>query len=83
MGRGGAADLFQRPDDRRHRGGSAVPAPRRADRGELSWRRRLLRACRGPLARRRPRRFMPLLAMLEVDENGTSATWGEQVTDEA
>jgi quercetin dioxygenase-like cupin family protein len=28
-----------------------------------------------------PRRFMTHLAMLEVDEQGNSATWGEQVTD--
>ncbi len=27
-------------------------------------------------------RFMTHLAMLEVDENGTSATWGEHVTDD-
>jgi quercetin dioxygenase-like cupin family protein len=27
-------------------------------------------------------RFMTHLAMLEVDENGASATWGEHVTDE-
>ena len=27
-------------------------------------------------------RFMTHLAMLEVDENGTSATWGEHVSDE-
>ena len=29
-----------------------------------------------------PDRFMTHLAMLEVDENGNSATWGEHVTDE-
>lgn len=29
-----------------------------------------------------PTRFMTHLAMLEVDEQGTSATWGEHVTDE-
>ena len=29
-----------------------------------------------------PSRFMTHLAMVEVDEEGTSATWGEHVTDE-
>jgi len=29
-----------------------------------------------------PNRFMTHLAMLEVDENGNNATWGEHVTDE-
>ena len=29
-----------------------------------------------------PDRFMTHLAMLEVDESGNSATWGEHVTDE-
>ena len=29
-----------------------------------------------------PDRFMTHLAMLEVDDEGTSATWGEHVTDE-
>ncbi len=29
-----------------------------------------------------PNRFMTHLAMLEVDEQGTSATWGDHVTDE-
>jgi quercetin dioxygenase-like cupin family protein len=29
-----------------------------------------------------PHRFMTHLAMLEVDNEGTSATWGEHVTDE-
>ena len=29
-----------------------------------------------------PDRFMTHLAMLEVDEDGSSATWGEHVTDE-
>jgi len=29
-----------------------------------------------------PDRFMTHLAMLEVDEHGNSATWGEHVTDE-
>ena len=29
-----------------------------------------------------PNRFMTHLAMLEVDDQGYSATWGEQVTDE-
>jgi quercetin dioxygenase-like cupin family protein len=29
-----------------------------------------------------PDRFMTHLAMLEVDEEGNSATWGDQVTDE-
>jgi quercetin dioxygenase-like cupin family protein len=29
-----------------------------------------------------PTRFMTHLAMLEVDEDGTSATWGDHVTDE-
>ncbi len=29
-----------------------------------------------------PDRFMTHLAMLEVDDDGTSATWGEHVTDE-
>ncbi len=29
-----------------------------------------------------PNRFMTHLAMLEVDEQGNSATWGEHVTDE-
>lgn len=29
-----------------------------------------------------PNRFMTHLAMLEVDENGNAASWGEHVTDE-
>jgi quercetin dioxygenase-like cupin family protein len=29
-----------------------------------------------------PNRFMTHLAMLDVDDEGTSATWGEHVTDE-
>jgi quercetin dioxygenase-like cupin family protein len=29
-----------------------------------------------------PNRFMTHLALLEVDQEGNSATWGEQVTDE-
>jgi quercetin dioxygenase-like cupin family protein len=29
-----------------------------------------------------PNRFMTHLAMMEVDENGNAATWGEHVTDE-
>lgn len=29
-----------------------------------------------------PQRFMTHLAMFEVDEQGTSATWGDHVTDE-
>ena len=29
-----------------------------------------------------PNRFMTHLAMLQVDEEGTSATWGDQVTDD-
>jgi quercetin dioxygenase-like cupin family protein len=29
-----------------------------------------------------PNRFMTHIAMLEVDEEGTSATWGDHVTDE-
>ena len=29
-----------------------------------------------------PTRFMTHLAMLEVDESGNAATWGEHVTDE-
>jgi hypothetical protein len=29
-----------------------------------------------------PNRFMIHLAMLQVDEEGRSATWGEHVTDE-
>jgi quercetin dioxygenase-like cupin family protein len=29
-----------------------------------------------------PDRFMTHLAMLEVDEDGTSATWGDHVSDE-
>ena len=29
-----------------------------------------------------PNRFMTHLAMLQVDDEGTSATWGEHVTDE-
>ncbi len=29
-----------------------------------------------------PNRFMTHLAMLEVDDEGNSATWGEHVTDE-
>ena len=29
-----------------------------------------------------PNRFMTHLAMLDVDDQGTSATWGEHVTDE-
>jgi quercetin dioxygenase-like cupin family protein len=29
-----------------------------------------------------PNRFMTHLAMLEVGDDGTPATWGEQVTDE-
>jgi quercetin dioxygenase-like cupin family protein len=29
-----------------------------------------------------PNRFMTHLAMVEVDDQGTSATWGEHVTDE-
>jgi quercetin dioxygenase-like cupin family protein len=29
-----------------------------------------------------PNRFMTHLAMVEVDDEGTSATWGDQVTDE-
>ena len=29
-----------------------------------------------------PNRFMTHLAMLDVDDDGTSATWGEHVTDE-
>jgi quercetin dioxygenase-like cupin family protein len=29
-----------------------------------------------------PTRFMTHIAMLEVDENGSSATWGDHVTDE-
>ena len=37
---------------------------------------------RGPLARRRPDRFMTHLAMVEVDDEGNAATWGEHVTDE-
>jgi quercetin dioxygenase-like cupin family protein len=28
-----------------------------------------------------PDRFMSHISMVEVDENGTSATWGDQVTD--
>jgi hypothetical protein len=29
-----------------------------------------------------PHRFMTHVAMLEVDQNGSSVTWGEHVTDE-
>jgi quercetin dioxygenase-like cupin family protein len=29
-----------------------------------------------------PNRFMTHLALIEIDEEGTSATWGEHVTDE-
>ena len=29
-----------------------------------------------------PNRFMTHLAMLEVDDEGNNATWGEQITDE-
>lgn len=29
-----------------------------------------------------PNRFMTHIGMLQVDENGTSATWGDHVTDE-
>ena len=43
-----------RPDDPRHRGRRAVPAPRRAGRGHPPRRPCLLRARGGPLARRRP-----------------------------
>jgi hypothetical protein len=42
----------------------------------------LLRARRGPLARRRPDRFVTHLAMQEADDNGSPVTWGEQVTDD-
>ena len=72
----------QRPDDLRHRGHRALPAPRRAvevirpgDRvffepGEEHW--------HGAA----PNRFMTHLAMLDVDDEGNNATWGEHVTDE-
>ena len=43
-----------RPDHLRHRGRRPLPAPRRAGRGHPPGRPRLLRARRGPLARRRP-----------------------------
>ena len=44
----------QRPDHLRHRGRRALPAPRRRDRGHPPRRPRVLRARRGPLARRSP-----------------------------
>ena len=44
----------QRPDHLRHRGRRPRAAPRRTDRGDPPGRPRVLRARRGPLARRRP-----------------------------
>ncbi len=43
-----------RSDDLGHRGDRPLPTRRRADRSDPTWRPRLLRAWREPLARRRP-----------------------------
>ena len=72
----------ERPDDLGHGGRRPLPAARRPGRGDPPRRPRLLRARRGALARRRGERFMTHLAMVEVDEEGHPATWGEHVTDE-
>ena len=78
----GVAHPPQRPDHLRHRGrrprarrGGPIEVIRPGDRvffepGEEHW--------HGAA----PNRFMTHLAMLEVDDAGNSATWGEHVTDE-
>ena len=60
------------------------PAPRWRDRADPPGRPRVLRAWRDHHAgtAQPPGRFMTHLAMLEVDDEGNPATWGDHVTDE-
>jgi hypothetical protein len=78
----GVAYPSQRPDALRHGRRRTGTVTWRADRGDPPRRPCLLRAGGYHWHGAAPSRFMTHVAMLQVDGDGNSATWGAHVTDE-